>query len=255
MTRPDPTAAGARIVRHAELGSTNAEALRLATEGEGGPLWVVADRQTAGRGRRGRTWISQPGNLYASLLLSDPAPAALWPQLSFVAALAVHDAVDAVDPGRTRQIALKWPNDLLLAGAKFAGILIEGSRTREVGVVVIGIGVNCASHPEGTDYPATHLEGVPPDRLLAALSAKMLARLAQWSRGEGFAEIRADWLARAAGLGEELRVALPDREVVGRFEALDPSGTLVLRQADGTAATIAAGDVFLGAARPAAKAG
>jgi len=245
---PTATTAGVRIVAHDVLGSTNAEALRLAGENERGPLWVVTARQTAGRGRRGRTWISQPGNLYASLLLTDPAPAALWPQLSFVAALAVHDAVIAVAPHLKSQIALKWPNDLLLAGAKFAGILIEGSRTSSVGTVVIGIGVNCASHPVETEYPATHLAGVAPDRLLDLLSAKMLDRLAQWSCGEGFSAVRADWLARAAGLGEELRVRLADREITGRFEALDETGGLVLRQGDGGAATIAAGDVFLAAA-------
>ena len=100
--------------------------LALARQGERGPLWVVADRQTAGRGRRGRTWISEPGNLYASLLLTEAAPPEHWPELSFVAALAVHDAVVEVAPDLKPRLAIKWPNDLLLAGAKFAGILIEG---------------------------------------------------------------------------------------------------------------------------------
>src|SRR6476646_7487966 len=119
------SAAGVRLVAHEVLGSTNAEALSLARQGESGPLWVVADRQTAGRGRRGRAWISEPGNLYASLLLTDPAPAERWPQLSFVAALAVYDAVIAVASAFAPRLAIKWPNDLLLDGAKFAGVLIE----------------------------------------------------------------------------------------------------------------------------------
>jgi BirA family biotin operon repressor/biotin-[acetyl-CoA-carboxylase] ligase len=258
LTGPAPTtatAAGVRVIAHEVLGSTSAEALRLAAQGEGGPLWVVAARQTAGRGRRGRAWVSQPGNLYASLLLTNPAPAARWPQLSFVAALAVHDAVVAAAPHLAPQLAVKWPNDLLLAGAKFAGILIEGSRAHEVGVVVIGIGINCASHPAETGYPATHIAGVAPDRLLEALAARMLARCAQWRAGEGFSAIRADWLARAAGLGQELRVRLAERDITGRFEALDETGSLVLRQADGSASTIAAGDVFLPAAAAAARAG
>jgi BirA family biotin operon repressor/biotin-[acetyl-CoA-carboxylase] ligase len=141
------SAAGVRLVAHEVLGSTNAEALSLARQGERGPLWVVADRQTAGRGRRGRTWISQPGNLYASLLLTASAPPEHWPELSFVAALAAHDAVVEVAPDLKPRLAIKWPNDLVLAGAKFAGILIEG----ENGGVAIGIGINCPGHPAGRD--------------------------------------------------------------------------------------------------------
>src|SRR5947207_10376488 len=123
---PSASAAGVRLVMHDALDSTNSEALKLAQGGERGPLWVVAARQTAGRGRRGRNWVSQPGNLYATLLLTDPAPAERWPQLSFVAALALRDAVAALAPALEARVAIKWPNDLLLDGAKVAGILIEG---------------------------------------------------------------------------------------------------------------------------------
>src|SRR5499433_228241 len=242
---PRATAAGVRLVAHEVLGSTNAEALSLARQGERGPLWVTADRQSAGRGRRGRAWISPPGNLYASLLLTGPAAAEHWPQLSFVAALAIHDAVVEVADLKP-QLAIKWPNDLLLAGAKFAGILIEGEG--DVNAVAVGIGVNCASHPADTDFPATDLAAagaaVSPATLLSALSIKMLRRIAQWNGGEGFSTIRADWLARASGIGEDVRVRLAERELVGRFEALDEAGALVLRSADGNSTTITAGDVF-----------
>ena len=254
---PRATAAGVRLVAHDVLGSTNVEALSLARQGERGPLWIVARQQTAGRGRRGRSWISDPGNLYASLLLTAPSPAEHWPELSFVAALAIHDAIVEVAAELKPRLAIKWPNDLLLAGAKFAGILIEGEGGGE-GAVVVGIGVNCASHPTDTDHPATDLATagtrLSPDTLLAALSAKMLGRLAQWNRGEGFSTIRADWLARAAGLGEDLRVRLADREITGRFEALDERGGLVLRRPDGNATTVAAGDVFIRTTAPAANA-
>ncbi len=108
---PAAQAAGVRLVTHDTIGSTNAEALRLARDGERGPLWVTANRQTAGRGRRGRTWVSEPGNLYASLLLSDPAPSEHLPALSFVAALALHDAITRRIPGLASRVALKWPND------------------------------------------------------------------------------------------------------------------------------------------------
>jgi BirA family transcriptional regulator, biotin operon repressor / biotin---[acetyl-CoA-carboxylase] ligase len=252
---PRASAAGVRLVAHDEIGSTNAEALRLMRLGEQGPLWITAGRQSAGRGRRGRTWISPPGNLYASLLLTDPGPARHWPQISFVAALAVHDAVVKVAPRLAPGLALKWPNDVLLAGAKLAGILIEGESER---AVVVGVGVNCTSHPAHMDYPASDLAAagakVAAEMLFAALSITMLDRLAQWDRGEGFVAIRADWLARAAGLGEEIRVRLADREIAGRFEELDAAGCLVL-VAPGGREVICAGDLIALAADPAVAKG
>jgi BirA family biotin operon repressor/biotin-[acetyl-CoA-carboxylase] ligase len=249
MTELDPraSAAGVRLLAYEEIDSTNAEALRLLRQGERGPLWITAQRQSAGRGRRGRKWISVPGNLHASLLLTDPGPAEHWPQLSFVAALAVHDAVVELAPEIRPLMELKWPNDLLLSGAKFAGILIEGEGGEEAGAVAIGIGVNCTAHPDGAAYPATDLAAagahLTAAALFAVLSVKMPGRLAQWNRGNGFATIRADWLARAAGLGESIRVALADRELAGRFEGLDDAGCLVLIAPDGSETVVAAGDV------------
>ena len=171
---PRASAAGVRLIAHEVLGSTNAEALQLARHGERGPLWVTAERQSAGRGRRGRAWMSPPGNLYASLLLTEPAAAEHWPQLSFVAALAIHDAVVEIAGDLKPLLAIKWPNDLLLAGAKFAGILIEGEG--DVNAVAVGIGVNCTRHPADTDFPATDLAAagapVAPKTLFPALSVK-----------------------------------------------------------------------------------
>jgi BirA family biotin operon repressor/biotin-[acetyl-CoA-carboxylase] ligase len=241
----DPTAAaaGVRVITHETVGSTNEEALKLGRAGERAPLWVAAKRQTAGRGRRGRTWVSEPGNLYASLLLTDPSPPDRYPELSFVAALALHDAVTGRIPGLAGRVVLKWPNDLLIDRNKFAGILIEG----EGATVVIGIGVNCVHHPDGTEYPATDLAAAglraTPESLFAPLSAAMMARLALWNRGAGFAAIRGEWLARAAGLGKPVRVKTAGGELAGQFEGMDDSGRLVLRSADGTMQTIAAGDV------------
>ena len=253
---PRATASGVRHVAHEVLGSTNAEALHLARQGEHGPLWITADRQTAGRGRRGRAWISLPSNLHASFLLTQPAAAEHWPQLSFVAALAIHDAVVAVADHLKPLLAIKWPNDVLLAGAKLAGILIEAESGTSA--VAVGIGVNCAFHPADTDFPTTDLAAagaaVAPAVLFGALSVKMLGRLAQWNAGQGFSTIRADWLARAAGVGENVRVRLAEHELAGRFEALDEAGGLVLGLPDGSAMTIAAGDVFLDPAPVSVKA-
>src|ERR1700681_4605447 len=245
---PKASAAGVRLQSHDEIESTNAEALRLMRQGEHGPLWITAEKQSAGRGRRGRKWISVPGNLHASLLLTDPGPSERWPQLSFVAALAVHDAVVEVAPEIRPMLELKWPNDLLLSGAKFAGILIEGEDREEEGAVAIGIGINCTAHPTGAAYPATDLAAggasVSAAALFAALSVKMPGRLAQWNRGNRFGTIRADWLARAAGLGENITLGLADPELTRRFEGLDDAGCLVLIALDGSKTVIAAGDVI-----------
>jgi BirA family biotin operon repressor/biotin-[acetyl-CoA-carboxylase] ligase len=245
---PSAAAAGARLLTFDSIGSTNAEALTRARQGETGTLWLVARRQTGGHGRRGRTWVSEPGNLYATLLLSDPSPAARVAELSFVAALALHDAVVECAAMLGPRLSLKWPNDVLCDGRKFSGILLEGEGTSAAAHVALGIGVNCAHHPKDTTYPATDLAAagvhVVCETLFTALSRTMLARVAQWRRGENFQSIRADWLRRADGLGKPIRVRLPDRELTGTFEALDDSGCLLLRRPNGAREAIAAGDVF-----------
>jgi BirA family biotin operon repressor/biotin-[acetyl-CoA-carboxylase] ligase len=180
-------------------------------------------------------------------MLSDPAPHDRYPELSFVAALAVHDAITGRIPGLSRRVLLKWPNDLLIDRNKFAGILVEAEGAN----LVIGIGVNCMHHPTGTDYPATDLAtaGVrtTPESLFSPLTAAMIARLAQWRRGEDFSSVRAEWLARAGGLGKSTRVKIADGEVTGLFEGIDDSGHMVLRAADGTVQALAAGDVMTAA--------
>ncbi len=247
---PTASAAGVRLRTHDQLGSTNTEALATARKGESGPLWITAGRQTAGRGRRGRKWISARGNLHASLLLTDPGPPENWPQLSFVAALAVHDAIVDVAAELKPLLEIKWPNDLLLKGKKFAGILIEGEAGGEEkpGAVAVGVGINCASHPDKTDFPATDLAAldasVSPAIMFAALSRKMLGRLAQWNAGEGFSTVRTDWLARVSGVGEDIRVRVVDHELTGRFETVDETGRLVLVLPDGRTELVAAGDVL-----------
>jgi BirA family biotin operon repressor/biotin-[acetyl-CoA-carboxylase] ligase len=226
--------------------STNAEALRRAGAGERGPLWIVARLQTAGRGRRGRPWLSAPGNLHATLLLTDPSPSAAAPQLGFVASLALHDSAAAAAPALVADLVLKWPNDLLCNGRKIGGILIEGEGNPIA--VAIGIGVNCRDHPENTEYPATDFAAngaaVAPDALLDGLAGAMRLRLAQWNRGAAFAAIRTAWLACAGGLGERLRVRLAGRETSGCFETIDEAGRLMLRHGDGALEAIPAGEVF-----------
>ena len=255
----DPTAvdAGVRLESLWTTGSTNAEARSRAQHGDSGPLWITATEQTQGRGRQGRTWISPPGNLYASLLLRDPSPFEHAPQLAFVAALALRDAVALEVKSLAPRLKFKWPNDLLFDGRKCAGILIEGEVTpdREAKkhfTVIIGIGVNCSNHPStgdgNTGFPATdlgaHGAAIRPEQLFARLSATMCRRIAQWDRGRGFPVILDNWLSHTRGIGEPISVRNGEVEIRGRFVGLDQSGRLMLEVGGGGIKTISAGDVF-----------
>jgi len=247
---PIAVAAGVKLLALDTVGSTNARARLAALQGESGPLWVTAVAQTAGRGRLDRSWVSPAGNLYASLLLSDPSPIDRAAELAFVAALAVRDAVVAEAPALASQLRFKWPNDVLLGGAKCAGILIEGERgAGEAARVVVGIGVNCASHPAtSADRPATDLaeHGAPitPQALFRSLSAAMVRRTALWDRGAGIAAIRTDWLATAHPIGTAIVVRNGGAERRGRFAGLDPTGRLLLETPGGGIERVSAGDVF-----------
>jgi BirA family transcriptional regulator, biotin operon repressor / biotin---[acetyl-CoA-carboxylase] ligase len=247
----DPIAleAGVRLEALGTVGSTNKEARIRARQGERGPLWITAVAQTEGRGRMDRTWASPQGNLYASLLLCDASPVERAPELAFVAALALRDAIVAEAPALAGELGFKWPNDLLLAGEKCAGILIEGDVDTDKSVsAVIGIGANCTTHPPAATYPATDLRAhgaqIAPAQLLRKLSATMCRRLAQWDRGQNFPAMLADWLIAARGIGDEVTVRNGGGERHGRFVGVDQSGRLVLELAGGGVEKISAGDVF-----------
>ena len=220
------------IEAHEALDSTNTEARRRAEAGEAGPVWITAQRQTAGRGRRGRAWSTETGNLAATLLTTTDVPPAEAAQLSFVAALAAADLADTcLGPGAAR---LKWPNDVLVYGRK-----------------AVGIGVNLAHAPSDVDRPATsfaeHMAGRSPQPLdaLEVLATRFEAWRKLWAT-QGFAPIATGWTARAHGLGEACEARLPNRTISGVAEGLDPDGALRLRLDDGALERITAGDVFFG---------
>jgi BirA family transcriptional regulator, biotin operon repressor / biotin---[acetyl-CoA-carboxylase] ligase len=226
-----------------ETGSTNDDLASLARAGAPEGVWLRAERQSEGRGRQGREWHSPPGNLYASTLVrlrpGDP-PA---PTLALVAAVALHEVASAFADGT--QIEIKWPNDLMVAGAKLSGILLE----RLDDAVVIGFGVNLAHHPDETARPAISfgmLGGAPePALFLEALTGGFAPWLERW-RAEGLAPVRARWLAAAHPPGTALSTHTASGAwVEGLFDGLDETGALRLRMADGTAEVIHAGDVFL----------
>jgi BirA family biotin operon repressor/biotin-[acetyl-CoA-carboxylase] ligase len=231
------------------IDSTNEEARRLAAAGEKGPVWIQADTQTAGRGRRGRAWDSPTGNLAATLFLRPNRPARHCAQLSFVAALAASDVVSAY--ART-EVKLKWPNDVLAEEKKIAGILLESASAGgdQPDWLAVGIGINLAMFPEDTEFPATSLatlSATVPSAGdgLVALAASFAKWYDLWAE-RGFGVIRDAWLARAAGLGTRIRARLQNEETSGVFEGIDEQGALILRTGEGRTRVIAAGDVFFG---------
>jgi len=231
-----------------EIDSTNAEARRRAESGVVGPLWITAARQTAGRGRRGRSWETGAGNLAATCLFVTARPAAEAAQISFVAALAVADLAAAYVPAAL--VTLKWPNDPLIAGRKAAGILVESGPARAGGLwVAVGIGVNLATPPEHPDRPATafaeHMRAPPPKPLdaLVQLAQSFERWRAVWEQA-GFSAIADAWTARAHGLGQPCTARLTSETIEGVAEGLDADGALRLRTPDGRVRRITAGDVY-----------
>ncbi len=228
------------------IDSTSEEARRRAFARGQGRLWIVADEQTAGRGRRGRSWVSPKGNLYASALLIDPCPPAIASQLGFVAGVALARAVE--DVGASAR--LKWPNDLVAGGAKCAGLLVEGVALGEKRLAcIVGIGVNCRSAPEGVGYPTTNLvdgDGRPADRLglFRRLAVRFDEALEQWRAGAAFEAIRLAWLDHAAALGERIRIETPGGRREGTFEGLDGDGRLLFRGTYGIEA-VETGDLWI----------
>lgn len=235
----------------ADTSSTNLECFARARAGADGNLWVTATRQSGGKGRRGRPWVSEPGNLYASLLLIDPAPIESIGSLPLAFALAVYRAVGAVLPPGGAALEIKWPNDILIGRKKTCGILMEAEMLPDGHrAVVIGIGINIAHKPDNPLYPVTmvseHGASCSPEELFAHLFGEAAHILALWNRGQGVAEVMRLWRAAACGMGEPMTVNLPDRSIHGRFAGIDDNGFLLLEEDDGPLRSIAAGDVFFG---------
>ncbi|WP_041527340.1 biotin--[acetyl-CoA-carboxylase] ligase [Paracoccus aminophilus] len=240
----------------ASIGSTNAEGLRLAPT-LSGPAWILTLDQTAGRGRRGRGWTMPAGNFAGTLVTRPKGGLAVAAQLSFVAALALYDAL-AQAAGPSVRLAIKWPNDVLLNGGKVAGILLESAGTAsEQPAVAVGIGINLAAAPPpelvepGAVLPVSVLGesgfAVPPEDFLDLL-APAFARWQHQLETFGFAPIRTAWLQRAARLGEVIIARTGGTETEGVFEGIDEAGALVLMTAEGRK-VIPAADVYFQGAR------
>ena len=244
-----PHGVGRRVL--AEVDSTNAEAARIAPNLTG-PEWILALRQTAARGRRGRAWTNPQGNFAATLVMrptESPDQVALR---SFVASLALYDAFVAAT-GRAEGFTLKWPNDVLLNGGKLAGILLESAGSAAgLSYFAIGIGVNLAQAPSPDQVEPQALRPVSllsetgaevtPEEFLDLLAPAYARYEAQFTT-YGFAPIRTAWLDRAAKLGEVITARTARNEFTGTFETVDEAGNLVLTTAKSRHA-IPAAEVF-----------
>lgn len=258
---PRARAQSTRLEAFDSIGSTNAEAMIRARQGERGPLWLVTDQQTAGRGRRQRAWISPRGNLAATILEAIDVQPAVAATLGFAAGLALEAALQAVSlESRMRSggsinttFLLKWPNDVLAGREKLSGILLEAETVGGSLAVAVGMGTNVVSAPEGTPYPATSLAtlgiSVGAEDLFMALSDAWAEYRGIWDNGRGFSDIRRLWLERAAGLGEAVSIQSGSGSVEGIFETIDDAGCLIIASRDGKRTPIAAGDVHFGSAR------
>jgi BirA family transcriptional regulator, biotin operon repressor / biotin---[acetyl-CoA-carboxylase] ligase len=224
--------------------STNLHAARLSKHGESLPFWVTSDEQTTGRGRSNHRWISEPGNLYASVAFEPDCAPSQYPQLGLVAAVAVFDTVSKWVG--TEKIKLKWPNDCLVEGAKISGILIEALCIPSTAVVV-GCGVNVVSKPSNNEYPTTALHDynteATTEGVFETLKHQLNKWLAVWGRGSKFSQIREEWLLRAKCDGQRLLVTNGATKLDGTCRGLNTDGALLLEKRDGSIAPVYAGDV------------
>lgn len=253
---------GYKLNWYPTVDSTNLVALKLAlASGEMGndarlldKQWVVAAEQTSGRARRGRSWHSPVGNLYTSLLLTGNIRAETASQLGFVAGVSIAEAISQATAqfgGPKVNVSLKWPNDILLDGAKSAGILLELSRAPNgLPVLVIGIGINIAIKAENTGYQTASLNhsGImcSPGEMFELLSLYWCVNYNLWLSTGGIQKIQKKWLDHAAGIGQTIHVRIADQIVSGVFETIDDEFRCIIRRSDGQLVKISSGDVYFG---------
>lgn len=263
---PKARAAGYRLRGYDSIGSTNIEATEAAAAGDPGGIWFAARQQTAGRGRRGRQWVSPHGNLAATLLIVPESDPTLAATLGFVAGVALNSALSAILPhglvkvgidgadaiDGSGRIALKWPNDVLADGAKLAGILLEATKISDGRhAVAIGFGVNTLAAPSGLPYPATSLSDLGVSRsaedVFEALSDAWVDTFGLWNDGQGISNVLQRWRASAAGIGAPVAVNQNGEVLRGIFETIDDAGRLIVRADDNRRIAVTAGDVHFGA--------
>jgi BirA family transcriptional regulator, biotin operon repressor / biotin---[acetyl-CoA-carboxylase] ligase len=230
-------------VRHyASIDSTNTEARRLFETGERGPLFLLADEQTQGKGRMERNWVSAKGNCHSTLLLPLRSDISVIPQIGFVAALAVADVV-----AKYASVQIKWPNDVLINGAKVSGILSEVVSQSPL-TVAVGCGINVEHAPTGLAYPATHITAygsATRDNVFADYRTSLAHWIAMWDEGHDFETIRLAWLQRAIGIGETVSMTIAETKIQGRFEGLNAQGAVIIKDPNNRTHMLLSGDLHI----------
>ncbi|WP_174767399.1 biotin--[acetyl-CoA-carboxylase] ligase [Bartonella kosoyi] len=246
------------IESYKSVDSTNLIAQRKAQTGHQGYLWIVAQEQLQGRARRGRAWNSPKGNLYCSLLLMDDIVHQTAAQLGFVAGVSVAEAIKQFikaekKTGNDNIVSLKWPNDILLRGAKSSGILLEILKLpSQQDALVIGIGINVKYNYEDALYPTSSLQSIglhiEAEQLFTVLTESFSRNYLLWKQPKGCEIIRNKWLLYSAHLGKYVKVMNDEKIVEGIFDGLDRDFNGIIKQKNGQTAIITAGDVHFGSA-------
>lgn len=231
-----------------QLDSTNAEALRLARSGVRGPLWIDAECQTLGRGRLGRHWMSERGNLLTSYLFAPKAAMENLHQLSLLTGVAVFEAIESLAVNNSDELWLKWPNDIMLGTAKAGGVLVESTTFSDETVVVIGIGLNVAVAPNVSGVATADLRSVLPTTvnlsdLRIRLGETVEEWIGVWSCGDEFTKVRTAWLKKAPKIGTPLTINAGGDVYSGQFAGLDETGSLCLTHPTGEVRCYTFGDV------------
>ena len=233
-----------------DVDSTNSEALRMASSGVSGNFVIISNHQSGGRGSKGRAWKSIAGNLHVSILLESISETKNHPQLSFLTANAVYEAIKelAKEKKKKLNIKLKWPNDILINDRKVGGILLESISREKKNYVIIGIGINIIEAPAKVAFPATSLYD---ERLVLDSSDELLNYVIswfdklykQWIMDNNFYRVRKDWMKRAYNLNKTITVDDGNRKLCGIFKEINLDGALCLETNDGEIHNLAAGDV------------
>ncbi|WP_409362028.1 biotin--[acetyl-CoA-carboxylase] ligase [Bartonella heixiaziensis] len=247
---------GYTVESYGTVDSTNLVAQRKAQAGHKGYLWIVAQEQSQGRARRGRTWSSPKGNLYSSLLLTDDIVHQTAAQLGFVAGISVVEAIKQFIKDKTQTnsiVSLKWPNDILLQGAKSSGVLLEIFKLpSQQYALVIGIGINVKYNYEDAPYPTSSLKNinlhVEAEQIFTVLTESFSKNYLLWKQSGGCDIIREKWLLYSAHLGQYVKIINDEKIIEGIFDGLDNDFNCIIKQKNGQQAIITAGDVHFGSA-------
>ena len=229
------------VLKYKEIDSTNNEAVRLLDKKKSFPYWIVAEKQTAGKGRKNRYWDSPVGNFMGTYVLEINLERKYLPHLTFVSSLAIYDTIQKfISDKKGKMIQLKWPNDLIVNKSKCGGVLIENisSKKENNHIIAIGIGVNLTKSPIKTTFPSSNIfeetnTKIDPDEFLFELDKNIIKKINFWKNGLNYKAILGQWSEKAFLLNKEISIKLPNgKKEKGIFTSIDGEGGLILKTKD-----------------------